>query len=141
MTQQYDDGKPGQPLPEMSTADLIDRLSAQVTELVRDEMALATEELKRKGLKTGIGAGLSGAGGVLALFGLGTLIAAAILAIALVLPAWAATLIVAVGLLLVAGLLAVTGIGQVKKAGPPVPQAAASSTRRDVETVKESVRR
>jgi uncharacterized membrane protein YqjE len=138
MTQHYDGGKP---LPEMSTTDLIDRLSGQVSELVRDEMSLATEELKRKGLKTGIGAGLSGAGGVLALFGLGTLIATAILAIALVLPAWAATLIVGGALLLVAGLLAVTGIGQVRKAGPPKPEAAMSSTKRDVETVKESVRR
>lgn len=138
MSEHYDDGKP---LPEVSTATLIDRLSGQVSELVRDEMALATEELKRKGLRTGIGAGLSGAGGVLALFGLGTLIAAAILAIALVLPAWAATLIVGVGLLAVAGLLAVSGIGQVKKAGPPKPEAAMSSTQRDMETVKESVRR
>ncbi len=138
MTQHYDGEKP---LPEMSTADLIDRLSGQVSELVRDEMALATDELKRKGLKTGIGAGLSGAGGVLALFALGTLIATAILAIALVLPAWAATLIVGVALLLVAGLLALTGIGQVKKASPPTPEAAMSSTKRDIDTVKESVRR
>lgn len=138
MTQHYNGEKP---LPEMSTADLIDRLSGQVSELVRDEMALATEELKRKGLKTGIGAGLSGAGGVLALFGLGALIATAVLAIALVLPAWAATLIVGGALLLVAGLLALTGIGQVRKASPPKPEAAMSSTKRDIETVKESVRR
>jgi hypothetical protein len=139
MTTQQDNGQ--DPVQELSTAELIDRLSNQVSALVRDEMALATEELKRKGLKTGIGAGLSGAGGVLALFGLGTLIATAILAIALVLPAWAATLIVGGILLAVSGLLAAAGIGQVKKATPLMPEQAVDSTKRDVETVKESVRR
>ncbi len=138
MTQQ-DTGQ--QPAQEVSTAELLDRLSKQVSELVRDEMALATAELKRKGAKTGLGAGLSGAGGLLALFGIGALILAAIAGFAIILPAWAAALIVGAVLLLVAGLLAVAGIGQVKKAGPLMPEHAVDSTKRDVETVKESVRR
>lgn len=130
-----------QSAPELSTAELIDRLSKQVSELVRDEMALATVELKRKGAKTGVGAGLSGAGGLLALFGLGALVLAAIAGFATIVPAWAAALIVGGILLLVAGLLAGAGIGQVKKAGPLMPEQAVDSTRRDVETMKESVRR
>lgn len=138
MTQQ-DNGQ--EPVQELSTAALIDRLSNQVTALVRDEMALATAELKRKGVKTGVGAGLSGAGGLLALFGLGALILAAIAGFATVLPAWASALIVGGTLLVVAGLLAAAGIGQVKKAAPLMPEQAVDSTKRDVETVKESVRR
>lgn len=138
MTQQDTGQRPAQ---EVSTAELLDRLSKQVSELVRDEMALATAELKRKGAKTGLGAGLSGAGGLLALFGIGALVLAAIAGFAIILPAWAAALIVGAVLLLVAGLLAVAGIGQVKKAGPLMPEHAVASTTRDVETVKESVRR
>ncbi len=138
MTQQ-DNGQ--QPAEELSTAALIDRMSKQVSELVRDEMALATAELKRKGAKTGVGAGLSGAGGLLALFGIGALVLAAIAGFATFLPAWAAALIVGGILLVVAGLLAAAGIGQVKKATPLTPEQAVDSTKRDVETVKESVRR
>ncbi|MQA16011.1 MAG: phage holin family protein [Pseudonocardiaceae bacterium] len=138
MTQQYDAPTP---VRDLSTADLVNRLSSQVFELVRDEMALATTELKRKGAKTGVGAGLSGAGGLIALYGLAALVAAAVLGLATVLPGWAAALIVGGILLVVAGLLAVTGIGQVKKAGPMKPEQAVQSTQRDVEAVKGSVRR
>lgn len=137
MTQQ-DSGQ--QPAQEVSTAELLDRLSKQVSELVRDELALATEELKRKGAKTGLGAGLSGVGGLLALFGIGALVLAAIAGFAVILPAWAASLIVGALLLVVAGVLTMAGIGQVKKAGPLMPEQAVDSTKRDVETMKESIR-
>lgn len=138
MTQQ-DSGQ--QSASELSTAELLNRLSTQVSELVRDEMALATEELKRKGAKTGVGAGLSGAGALLALYGLGALILAAIAGLAVVLPAWASALIIGGILLVIAGILAASGIGQVKKATPLTPEHAVDSTKRDVEAVKESVRR
>lgn len=126
---------------DLSTAQLVERLSTQVSTLVRDELALATAELKHKGTKTGIGIGVSSAGGLLALFGLGTLIAAAVLGLATVADAWLAALIIGVALLVVAGVLAAAGIGQVRSATPPVPEQAAASARQDVETVKESVRR
>lgn len=138
MTQQ-DNGQ--QPATELSTAELLTRLSNQVSELVRDEMALATAEIKRKGAKSGLGAGLSGAGGLLALYGLGALILAAIAGLAVVLPVWVSALIIGGILLVIAGILAATGIGQVKKATPLIPEHAVDSTKRDVETVKESVRR
>lgn len=48
--------------------------------------------------------GLFGAGAVLAWFGLGSLIATAILVLALFLPAWAAALIVTVVIFLIAGI-------------------------------------
>ncbi|HEX2300076.1 MAG TPA: phage holin family protein, partial [Pseudonocardiaceae bacterium] len=52
---------------DSSIAQLVERMSAQVSALVRDEMALATAEMKRKGAQAGIGLGLGGAGGLLAL--------------------------------------------------------------------------
>lgn len=131
----------GGPGGELSTGELVSRLSEQVTQLVRNELQLAMMELKQKGKRAGIGAGLTGAAGVIALFGLGALVAAAIAALALVLPVWAAALIVGVVVLLLAGLLALTGIGQVKRGTPPLPEQAIESVKRDVQTVKDSARR
>ncbi len=128
-------------LGELSTGELVSQLSEQVSHLVRDELRLAQAELKQKGKRAGIGAGLAGAGGVLSLYGLSALVVAVIAALDLVLPVWAAALIVGGVLLLLAGLLALAGIGQVKSGTPLTPDEAIASTKRDVETVKESARR
>lgn len=124
-----------------SVAQLVERMSAQVSALVRDELALATAEMKRKGARAGIGIGLGGAGGVLALLGLGTLVAGAVLGLAVVVTAWLAALIVGAVLLVLAGGLAVAGVGQVRDATPPLPERAVQSTKRDIEAVKESIHR
>ncbi|EEP74472.1 hypothetical protein MCAG_04799 [Micromonospora sp. ATCC 39149] len=120
---------------EPSTAELVQRATEQVSRLVRDELALARAELTQKGKHAGIGIGLFGGGGALALYGLGALVAAAILLLALVVPAWLAALIVAVALFLVAGILALVGKKQVSQAVPPVPAATVRSVRADVDTV------
>ena len=51
---------------EPSTAELVQRATEQVSRLVRDELALARAELTQKGKHAGIGIGLFGGGGVLA---------------------------------------------------------------------------
>lgn len=126
---------------ELSSGELVSQLTAQVSELVRDELRLAQAELTQKGKRVGIGAGLAGAAGVVALFGLGGLVLAVIAALALVLSVWAAALIVGGFLCMLAGLLALVGIGQVKRGAPPVPEQAIASTKRDIDTVKESAKR
>ena len=71
------------------------RLSEQMPELVRGEMRLAQAELTQKGKKAGVGVGLFSVAGLLALLRLRPrCIATAVLALALVLPAWLAALIV-----------------------------------------------
>lgn len=125
---------------EPSTAELVQRATEQVSRLVRDELALARAELTQKGKHAGIGIGLFGGGGALALYGLGALVATAILLLDLVLPAWAAALIVAVVLFALAGVLALVGKKQVSQAVPPVPQAAVRSVRADVDTVAAAVK-
>jgi uncharacterized membrane protein YqjE len=126
---------------DLSTGELVTRLSGQVSELVRGELELARAELASKGKRAGVGAGLAGAGGVLALYGGGALVAAAIAALALVVDVWLAALVVGVLLLLVAGLLAVVGKNRIRSATPPVPERAVAGAKRDVETVKQAVRR
>jgi len=72
---------------DASVAELLTRLSEQSTRLVRDELELAKVEITSKVRHAGVGAGMFGAAGVLAWFGLGALIATAILALSLALPA------------------------------------------------------
>src|SRR5690349_3601613 len=86
-------------LHERSTGDLVNLLSEQISVLVRDELKLAQLEMTRKGKQAGIGAGMLGGGGLIALYGLGCLIACAILALNLALAAWLSALIVGVVLL------------------------------------------
>lgn len=115
---------------------LVHDLSVQIPELVRSELRLAQAELAQKGKRVGIGAGLFGAAGLLAFFGAATIITTAVLALALVLPAWAAALIVAVVLLAAAGLAAMRGKNQVDEATPVTPERAVAGIKQDVETVK-----
>ena len=79
---------------DASTAQLLTRLSEMTSQLVKDELRLATAELTPKGKKAGMGAGLFGGAGVTALFGVGALVACAILALDLVLSVWLAALLV-----------------------------------------------
>ncbi|MFY1671822.1 phage holin family protein [Plantactinospora sp. WMMB334] len=128
------------PVAEQSTAELVQRATEQLSRLVRDELALARMELAEKGRHAGIGIGLFGGGGVMALFGFAVLVTAAVLGLAVVIPGWAAALVVAGALFLLAGVLALVGRRQVRRAVPPTPSAAADSLRADVRTVATAVR-
>lgn len=133
-------GGPSRPPSEQSTGELLHRATEQLTRLIRDELALARAELTEKGRHAGIGVGLFGGGGALALYGVGALIAAVVLLLALVMPAWLAAALVAVVLFAVAAGLALFGRRQVRRAVPPVPTAAVGGVRADVETVTSAVR-
>jgi membrane protein len=121
--------------------ELFQQLSTQTSTLIRQEIKLAQLELQAKGKRAGLGAGMFGGAGVVALYGVGALVAAAILALATALDAWLAALIVGAVLLLVAGVLALSGKKQVKQATPPVPEQALASVQRDVDVVKERAQR
>jgi hypothetical protein len=133
-------GGPARPVAEQSTAELVRHATEQVSRLVRDEIALVRAELSAKARHAGMGAGLFGGSGLVALYALGVLIAAAVLGLAVVVPAWLAALIVGLALLLVAGGMAMFGRAQVRRAMPPVPQAATRSVRADVDAVTTAVR-
>lgn len=119
-----------------STGDLVSRLSQDVSVLIRDELRLAQAEVSGKAKKAGVGAGILGTAGIIALYGVGVLIATAILALALVLDAWLAALIVGVALLAVAGVAGVVGKKRVTEAAPPLPTEAVESVKRDVAAAK-----
>jgi len=117
--------------------ELVQELSRQTATLVRQELQLAQLEMKEKGKRAGVGAGLFGGAGGLAFYGLGALIAAGVLLLATALEPWIAALIVAVALFAVAGTLAISGKKQVEQATPAAPEQAIESTKKDIDEVKE----
>lgn len=123
---------------DASVGELLTRLSEQSSRLVRDELALAKVEITSKVRHAGVGAGLFSAAGVLAWFGLGTLITTAILALSLALHAWLSALVVTVVVFAAAGVAALMGRRQVQEAAPPVPRETIDSVERDVAEVKEA---
>jgi hypothetical protein len=121
---------------DRSVGELVNQLSQQTSTLVRQELLLAQTELQEKGKRFGVGAGMFGGAGLVALYGVGALVAAAIIGIGTLLEFWIAALIVGVVLLAVAGILALTGRKQVERGTPPLPQQAIESAKRDVDEVK-----
>ena len=127
--------------PDDSIAALINQVTEESSRLVRTELKLAQVEMTEKAKTAGVGIGAFGVAGVLALFGVGCLIVTAIFALALVLPTWAAALIVGVLVLAVAGVAALIGKKKVTEATPPLPSSAVENVKADVAEIKESVRR
>jgi uncharacterized membrane protein YqjE len=121
---------------EASTSELVSRLTQQSTELIRSELRLAQAEMTEKAKHAGVGAGLFGGAGLVALYGVGTLIATIILALALLIPAWLSALIVTVVLFAIAGVVALIGKKQVSQATPAAPKHTIESVKQDVDTIK-----
>ena len=120
-----------------SLADLARQLSNQTTELVRHEVELGKAELRVKGKRAGIGAGMFGGAGALGLYALGALTAAIIAGIAEALPVWASALIVAALYGAIAGILALRGKKKVQQATPPLPEQTVQSVKEDVRYTKQ----
>ena len=128
-------------LSERSVGDLVQELSQQTATLVRQEMRLAQVELQEKGKRAGIGAGMFGGAGLVALYGVGAIVAAVIMLVGTAIEPWVSALIVGAVLLATAGILALLGRKQVDQATPAKPERAMESVQDDVEHVKERVRR
>jgi hypothetical protein len=120
--------------------ELVQDLSRQTSTLIRQEMRLAQAELTEKAGHAGKGAGMFGGAGIVALYGVGALVAAAVLGLATVIEPWIAAAAIGAGLLLIAGILALTGKKELEEAGPPKPEQALESVQRDIETVKARAR-
>ena len=126
---------------EHSSGDLVKMMSEQVSVLIRDEMKLAQLEMTSKGKQAALGAGMFGASGVVAVYGVGCLLACAIIAISGVVAAWLAALIVGAALLAAAGGAALLGKRRMQKAAPPVPEQAVADVKADIEEIKERAHR
>jgi MFS family permease len=126
---------------QASLGELVQRFSQQTATLVRQEMRLAQAELKEKGKRAGIGAGLFGGAGVVALAAFGTLVAGLVLLLGEAVAMWISAFVVTGALALLAGVMALVGKKQVAQATPPKPEAAIESVQADVAEIKERARR
>lgn len=125
------------PTSDASIGELMSQLSSQLSRLVRDEMQLAQKEIEQSAKRAGIGAGLFGAAGILALAGFASLIAAAIAAVALAVPVWAAALIVGAALFAAAGAAALLSKHQAEDVAPAAPLTVAN-VKQDIQKVKDA---
>ncbi|WP_406368519.1 phage holin family protein [Streptomyces sp. NBC_00647] len=121
--------------------ELVQQASQQLTELVRGEMKLAQAEMQEKGKRYGKSGGLFGGASLAGFLMLQALVATVIAALALLLPVWAAALIVTAVLGVIAAVLALSGKKQIGKAAPPTPQSTIENVKADVAEIKRSAHR
>ncbi|HEV7184126.1 MAG TPA: phage holin family protein [Leifsonia sp.] len=115
---------------------LISDLPRLIITLLKAEVAHLKAEFAEKAKYAGVGIGLMVFAAALAFFALGTLVAAAVLGLAVVFPGWLSALIVAVALLLVAGLLVLLGVSSLKRMNGVAPQRTIASVKEDTEAFK-----
>ncbi len=129
-------GKTASNRPNLGT--LISKLSDQIQALVKGEIELAKVKATNMLKRSGVGIALLVVAGVLVLYMLGFLFGAAGDALSLVVPIWAAKLIVAGILMVLAAILALIGKASLKKglSDKPDPQA---GIKEGIEAVKKGL--
>jgi len=115
---------------------LIRSLVSDLLLLLRREAELATIEIKGKTSEFAGAAVIVAGGAVAGMFALATLIAAAVLGLAIVMPAWAAALIVGLTLLIVAVVLIMIGRTRFRAAGPLAPTETIEAAKEDLEWIR-----
>ena len=122
---------------ERSLGELFGDLTRSLTTLIRKELELARTEMMTRAGRMSRDAAMMGVGGALLYAALIGLLATAVLVlIELGLPAWLATVIVAVLVAAVGGLLVATGQDRLKKADL-VPRRTIETVQDDAEWAKE----
>ena len=104
-----------QPEKQRGLFQLLADVPTLIVELFRQELESLKAELTKKATGVAVGAGLIAGAGAVALLALIMMMISGVFALALVVPTWAAALIVAAFLLLVALVLVLVGRAQLKK--------------------------
>jgi membrane protein implicated in regulation of membrane protease activity len=118
----------------------VKEVAERASAIVRLELELSALELKGKVVSLGLGIGFAIGAAVMLLFMAGFAYAAIAAALALVLPTWAALLVVTGILLLKAAVLGMLALGRIKKGTPPVPEQAIREAKLTTEALKSNGR-
>jgi len=124
--------------PGVGTA--VKQVAERTSSIVRLELELAALELKRKVVSLGLGIGFGIGAAVMLLFMVGFAYAAAAAGLALVMPTWAALLVVTGIIFLKVALLGLLAITRIKKGTPPVPEQAIREAKLTTEALKSNGR-
>ena len=119
--------------------ELLRSIGTDLSLLIRQQVALAKEEMRGIAAEKATGGALIAAAAVFALFVLGFASLAGAAALDLVLPRWAALLIVA-GIYLVLAVIAVL-IGRNALAAPATPERTKQTVKEDLEWAKRKLQR
>lgn len=125
-----------QELRQLPLGELVKQLAEETSTLVRQELQLAKAELTQQGKRAGTGIGELGGAGLVALYALGALTACFIAALAIVLPVWAAALIVAAVYGAIAGVLALIGRRELQQNLPLKAPRTQRTVQEDIEWAK-----
>jgi uncharacterized membrane protein len=127
------------PVDNRSSAEVVQDLVRNVQEILRSEVRLAKAEITEEAKKAGQSAALSAGGAILSIFGLGLLLWAAVYALSLALPLWAAALIIGVLVGIVAGIMLAVGRARMKQVHPK-PETTIGSVKENVRWLKNQTR-
>jgi uncharacterized membrane protein YqjE len=119
--------------------DLLKALAHDTGELVRQEVRLASTEMTSKAKVAARSVALIGAGGALAQVGLAAVLAAIVIALAPVVPLWAASLVAGV-VVLVAGYVLIRRGATALQGLHPIPEQTVATLRADGAWTKEPLR-
>jgi hypothetical protein len=111
-------------------------VSERISSIVRLEIQLAANELKRKVVALGIGIGLLAGAGIFLLFMLLFALLTVAAAFATFLSTWLALLVTTGILFALAALLGFLGVTSLAKGSPPVPEQAIEEARLTAEALK-----
>lgn len=119
-----------------SLGELITALPRLLIELLKAELAHLRAEFAEKAKYAGIGMGLFVVAAAFLFFALGVLVASAILGLAVVLPGWAAALIVFGALLIIVAVLVLIGVLSLKRMNGVAPTETIASVKSDIDALK-----
>lgn len=128
-------------LRESPTSELFRRLLTDVRLIFGRQAQLAKLELEDKGSRLRTAGVEIAAAVVVAVFGVGVLIAAAVLALTIVLPSWAAAFIVGAVLVAVAAVLFLMGRARLRSLGSLAPTETIEAAREDVAWIRRETER
>jgi uncharacterized membrane protein len=127
------------PVDNRSSAEVVQDLVHNVQEILRSEVRLAKAEITQEAKKATRSAAISAGGAILAIFALGLLLWAAVYALALPLPMWAAALIVGGVVGIAAGAMLAVGRARMKQVHPK-PETTIRSVKENVQWLKNQTR-
>jgi uncharacterized membrane protein YqjE len=115
---------------ERGIADILKDTVSNIQDIIRSEIQLGKIEIKEELSKAKAAGVMFGAAASLAFFGLGFCLLCIVYALALVLPAWAAAMIVGVAALLIGGIL--FSVGRARWGKVKIPEKTVFTVKEDI---------